>query len=71
MSEPTSNHGCGCSLSTCGPNATRRQFLELVGVSAAVTWLGAGPAVAGPFEAEDFEKLVPADKSLRRSGSSR
>ena len=44
--------------------ATRREFLEFVGATAAATWLSAGPAVAGPFAAEDFEKLVPADKRL-------
>ena len=64
MSEASSNHGCGCSSSSCGPNATRRQFLELVGATAAATWLANSAAVAGPFEAKDFEKLVPADKRL-------
>ena len=64
MSEASRNYGCGCSSSSCGPHATRREFLELAGAAAAATWLSAGPAVAGPFEAKDFEKLVPADKRL-------
>ncbi len=64
MSEASRSHHCGCSSSSCGPNATRREFLELVGAAAAATCLHAGPAVAGPFEAKDFEKLVPADKRL-------
>ncbi len=64
MSSPKKNTTCGCSSSSCGPQATRRDFLELMGATAAVTCLTAGPAVAGPFEAKDFAKLVPADKRL-------
>ena len=44
----------------------RRSFMELVWIGG--TALGAAaiglPAVAGPFEAKDFEKLIPADKKL-------
>ncbi len=64
MSTKKKNITCGCSSSSCGPQATRRDFLEAMGATAAVTCLTAGPAMAGPFEAKDFEKLVPADKRL-------
>jgi uncharacterized protein (DUF608 family) len=64
MSESSINHDCGCSAPSCGLGATRRQFLELAGATAAATWLSAAGAVAGPFTAEDFENLVPADKRL-------
>jgi len=64
MSESSTNHGCGCSSSLCGPGATRRQFLELAGATAAATWLTGAKAVAGPFTSQDFANLVPADKRL-------
>jgi hypothetical protein len=54
MSETSKSHHCGCSSSSCGPNVTRREFLELAGAAAAAAWMSAGPAVAGPFEAKDF-----------------
>src|SRR5262245_35288906 len=38
----------------------RRDFLS----SAAAALLQALPAAAGPFEAADFERLVPSDKKL-------
>ena len=54
MSKPTSNHDCGCSSSACGPNATRRQFLELVGATAAVAWLGNRAGGRGAVRGEGF-----------------
>jgi non-lysosomal glucosylceramidase len=64
MPESSTKPTCGCAASSCGSGATRRQFLELAGASAAAAWLGGMQAVAGPFAAEEFEHLVPADKRL-------
>ncbi len=47
------------------PGLPRRDFLRLTALSAAGLATAPLPAVAGPFTAEDFEKLVPADKKLR------
>jgi uncharacterized protein (DUF608 family) len=51
--------GPGC----CGPS--RREFLRTVGLGAAAGLCAEAAAVAGPFEAKDFDRLVPADKKLR------
>ncbi|MBE3069657.1 MAG: hypothetical protein IMZ66_05410 [Planctomycetes bacterium] len=54
----------GCSPACgCKRGLSRREFLVLAGTGAAMAAAGM-PAVAGPFEAKDFEKLVPADKEL-------
>jgi uncharacterized protein (DUF608 family) len=42
----------------------RRDFLLSVGLGAAGALALDGDAVAGPFAAEEFDKLVPADKKL-------
>jgi uncharacterized protein (DUF608 family) len=42
----------------------RRDFLKLAGTAVAGTAAANWSAMAGPFEADDFEKLVPADKKL-------
>jgi uncharacterized protein (DUF608 family) len=42
----------------------RRDFLKLAALGTAAGLVSALPVVAGPFEASDFEKLVPADKKL-------
>lgn len=48
---------CGCM--------SRRDALRLLGVgTAGLAALSGSLAAAGPFEASDFEKLVPADKRL-------
>ena len=50
---------CGCT-----GGVGRRDFLKIAGVGS-MAILGSGmPVMAGPFEALDFEKLVPADKKL-------
>lgn len=62
--------GCGCPPSSGGSllgiNLGRREFLALAGLGAASVMVSATPgaAVAGPFEGEDFEQLVPRDKKL-------
>ena len=48
----------------CTSGVDRRDFLKIAGVGSMVV-LGSGmPVMAGPFEAADFAKLVPADKKL-------
>ncbi len=56
-----------CSCSTKQPAAwTRRDFLKSVGMGAGALALQPWQAMAGPFTRADFQKLVPADKKLRR-----
>lgn len=55
-----------CSSPNCGCRPApvdRRQFIQMLGSAGAVTLIGQ-KAVAGPFEAADFERLVPPDKKL-------
>jgi non-lysosomal glucosylceramidase len=56
-------HPCGCS-SGCRPALPRRDFVKLVGLTGAGALFARLPAMAGPFERADFDKLVPADKKL-------
>ena len=59
------NSSGACHSPNCGCNGglSRREFLILAGAGAAVAATRM-PVMAGPFEAKDFEKLVPADKKL-------
>ena len=50
--------------SSCCGQMERRDFLRFVGLGAAAGLTAQMPVMAGPFEAADFEKLVPADKKL-------
>lgn len=54
---------CDCPTG-CGGRVERRDFLKLAALGAAAGLVPALPVVAGPFDAADFEKLVPADKKL-------
>jgi non-lysosomal glucosylceramidase len=57
----------GCSSPACGCGAAgvpRRQFIQMLGGVAAASLLSRQHAMAGPFEASDFAKLVPPDKKL-------
>jgi hypothetical protein len=55
---------CPCTEPGCSCRATRREFLWIAGAGAAAAIVHGVPLMAGPFAAEDFEKLVPADKKL-------
>ena len=43
----------------------RRDFIALSGLALASTALNGLPAMAGPFDATDFARLIPPDKKLR------
>lgn len=49
-----------------GPCIDRRTLFALCGGAAASAMFPLSAAVAGPFEAEEFEKLIPADKKFSR-----
>ena len=50
--------------SDCCGGMCRRDVLKITGLAVADLALSGLPVMAGPFEASDFEKLVPADKKL-------
>ena len=56
------NKLCSCK-SGCNPGIDRRDFLRLAGVGSLGLYAGL-PIMGGPFEASDFQDLVPADKKL-------
>jgi uncharacterized protein (DUF608 family) len=62
----TSKPAQPCDSSSCGCRGSigRREFVEILGWGAAAALTANMPVMAGPFEAADFEKLVPADKKL-------
>lgn len=60
-----SSRTSGCSQPGCCNTISRRDAIKLLGAGAAGLALAAPQlAVAGPFDASDFENLVPADKRL-------
>jgi uncharacterized protein (DUF608 family) len=54
-----------CTASGCCGDSTRREFLHVIGLGGVAALTAGLPAAAGPFEAAEFERLVPADKKLR------
>jgi non-lysosomal glucosylceramidase len=54
----------GCDSPNCGCALPRRGFLQLTGVGALGLLLRNLPAMAGPFETADFQRMVPEDKKL-------
>ena len=59
-----SNDPFACSSRECCSGINRRGFLKSVGLGATAVLSSGLPVMAGPFEAADFEKLIPADKKL-------
>ncbi len=58
------NKANDCSLNDCGcTELKRRDFIRMAGSSALLAISGM-PLMAGPFNREDFDRLVPADKKL-------
>ena len=66
MKNPTekATSTCSCSSGCCGGGIERRAFLKTVALGAAASFASPLSVMAGPFEANDFAKLVPPDKKL-------
>ena len=56
--------GCGSGSCGCGPSLARREFLTISGLGLAGLF-AAGEAVAGPFDAQEFDSLIPRDKKFK------
>ena len=61
---PNNQDGCSSSNCGCGGGWNRRDFLRTAGASSLALLAARLPVMAGPFDAADFDKLVPADKKL-------
>jgi non-lysosomal glucosylceramidase len=64
MSAPSKSSSCNSDSCGCQSPLTRRDFIRWTSLAAAgvagVPW----PSIAGPFNAEEFAKMIPADKKL-------
>lgn len=49
-----------------GLSVRRRDFLKTGGLAAAMLLAGRFKLMAGPFDAKDFDKIIPADKKLSK-----
>jgi uncharacterized protein (DUF608 family) len=56
--------GCCSGNCGCGAATSRRDFFKVAGAGVLALASPPVPVMAGPFEAADFDKLVPADKKL-------
>ena len=54
---------CDSPACSCKPELSRRSFVELLGWGTAAALAG-GTVMAGPFDAADAGKFIPADKKL-------
>ncbi|TWT81567.1 hypothetical protein CA13_30200 [Planctomycetes bacterium CA13] len=55
---------CG-ETDSCAPRSIgRRGFIKATGLTAGMLMAGQASVMAGPFAAEDFEKIIPSDKKL-------
>ncbi|MBK1825555.1 hypothetical protein JIN81_00865 [Haloferula rosea] len=69
MSRSGKGSGVGHSGDCCGSDGTafgRRDFIRTSGLTAAMLMAGRMKVMAGPFSAEDFDKIIPADKKLSK-----
>ena len=64
MSRELRNETSCNSECNCDGGISRRDLLRWTGAGTLAWGLSQWPAMAGPFDASDFEKLVPADKKL-------
>ena len=44
----------------------RRQFIKTTGLTAAMVMAGPSSLMARPFEAQDFDSIIPAEKKLSK-----
>ena len=64
MSNTPAPHACDARTCGCSAGMARRDFLRWTGFAALGATIAPWPALAGPFTAADFEKLIPSDKKL-------
>ena len=64
MSAPSEFSSCNSNLCGCQSALTRRDFIRWTSLAAVGATIARWPAIAGPFNAEDCEKLSPSDKKL-------
>ncbi len=59
---------CGCASSAdCGPTPLpRRRLIQAAGLNAALLLSGRSKVMAGPFDGNDFDPIIPADKKLSK-----
>jgi uncharacterized protein (DUF608 family) len=56
--------GCDSPSCGCGPRPNRREAIGVLGLAGLAAMARPAAAMAGPFAADDFAGLVPADKRL-------
>ncbi len=63
---PNKPESSACQSPSCGcqSSLSRRDFLRWTGLAAAGASAVSWPAIAGPFNTNDFEKIIPANKKL-------
>ncbi len=64
MSTSSDSSSCGPKSCGCQSSLTRRDFLRWTSLAATSAAVVHWPTIAGPFSAQDFEKVIPADKKL-------
>lgn len=64
MSAPSKSTACNSNTCGCEPALTRRDFLRWTSLAAVGTTVTRWPAIAGPFNADDFKNGISADKKL-------
>jgi hypothetical protein len=65
QSRESTDNDCAAGRCGCDGSLDRRTFIQFAGAGALGLLASRMQAMAGPFEASDFEKLVPSDKKLR------
>ena len=62
----TEKNNASCNEPGCCAGPSRREFLQVLGLGALASLTSADEprAMAGPFDASDFARLVPPDKKL-------
>ncbi len=64
MSAQPKSSSCNANPCGCESSLTRRDFIRWTSLAAVGATVARWPAIAGPFNAAEFEKLIPADKKL-------
>ena len=55
---------CGDTKGCASQSIPRREFIKATGLTAAMLMADQASVMAGPFAADDFEKIIPSDKKL-------